>query len=267
MLQLASLKHTSGGVKILWKRTPECSARFTDLFEPIQDIQGITIKTYILKQLKIKLPVYSNVKVFLRETDASLSDSELSSLKNKVGSNHFFLSEEEQSSFVKAYLRDRGRGDYFLSTCHQLFGRQDFSYFIPNENLRIRIAELETQLGKNSVGIHIRRTDNTASIEQSPLSLFIQKMETEVNMNPSVRFFLTTDDLSVKKKLYDRFHGHIVVNNMNQVSRADLAGMQDAVVDLWTLSKTGKIFGSYWSSFSVAASCIGHIPLEVMYKT
>lgn len=49
-------------------------------------------------------------------------------------------------------------------------------------------------------------------------------------------------------------------------ARQDENGIADAVVDLFILSRTQRLYGSYWSSFSEVAAQIGNIPLEIVRK-
>ena len=39
--------------------------------------------------------------------------------------------------------------------------------------------------------------------------------------------------------------------------------MQAAVVDLFVLSKTRRLIGSYWSSFTDTAAELGNLPLTI----
>ena len=48
------------------------------------------------------------------------------------------------------------------------------------------------------------------------------------------------------------------------ISRTTQQGMVDALVDLVCLSRTPKIFGSYWSSFSETAAALGETELIVL---
>ena len=60
------------------------------------------------------------------------------------------------------------------------------------------------------------------------------------------------------------FPGRIVAQPVQSVRRDTLAGMQDAVVDLFCLSRTRKLLGSYWSSFSDMAAELSGIPLQIV---
>ena len=111
--------------------------------------------------------------------------------------------------------------------------------------------------------MHIRRTDNVESIKFSPLELFLEKINFEVSENENVNFFLSTDDLNVEERIISEF-GNKIITHKKEFSRQTVAGMQDAVVDMFCLSKTAVIYGSYWSSFSEISARIGEINLTTL---
>ncbi|MBK0377763.1 O-fucosyltransferase family protein [Mucilaginibacter segetis] len=88
-------------------------------------------------------------------------------------------------------------------------------------------------------------------------------MKLETARNANVQFFLTTDDASVEHTLKEIFKERII-SHPKELSRQTVLGMQDAVSDIFTLSNTNKILGSYWSSFSEVASFIRGAELEVI---
>lgn len=114
----------------------------------------------------------------------------------------------------------------------------------------------------NIIGIHIRRTDNTQSITQSKDECFIKSLNQEINSNPDIHFYLATDDLSVKKHFTNIYGSRIITSN-NEVCRNTIEGMKAAVKDLYCLSKTNKIIGSAYSSYSEIAAELGNIKLEI----
>ena len=61
------------------------------------------------------------------------------------------------------------------------------------------------------------------------------------------------------------FEGKIIVYK-KEMNRDTPNGIRDAVVDLYCLSKTKYIYGSYWSSFSDIAARIGEIRLITLNK-
>lgn len=86
-------------------------------------------------------------------------------------------------------------------------------------------------------------------------------MKEEIKMNNDVCFYLASDSMEEKKRLTAIF-GDRIITHWKPVSRSTPEGMQDALVELYTLSRTQKMIGSYYSSYSETAAEIGNIPYE-----
>lgn len=114
-----------------------------------------------------------------------------------------------------------------------------------------------------TVGVHIRRTDNTLSICHSPILAFRQAMDAEIEANPDVRFFLATDNETLKCQLQADYPGRIIIQHTS-VRRDTLQGIREAVIDLYCLAATNKLLGSYWSSFTDTAAELGQIPVQIV---
>ena len=91
-------------------------------------------------------------------------------------------------------------------------------------------------------------------------------MEEEVEKHPNVVFYLATDDFAVKNEICRRFGGK-VLTLPTPTCRKSLAGIQNAVVDLWCLAHTKRLIGSYWSSFTDTAAELGRIPVTIVRKS
>jgi hypothetical protein len=113
------------------------------------------------------------------------------------------------------------------------------------------------------VGVHIRRGDNDASIQVSPLELFVERMRREVNDHPEARFFLATDDPDTERVVMSELPGRVTIRSKD-FSRNRASGVEDALVDLLVLSKCSLVLGSYWSSFSQTAAEMGGAELEIV---
>jgi hypothetical protein len=111
--------------------------------------------------------------------------------------------------------------------------------------------------------VHIRRGDNSASIQVSPLELFLERMRIEVERESETRFFLATDDAATEQTVKERFPGRVTTRDKS-FARNRARGVQDALVDLLVLSKCSLILGSYWSSFSQTAAEMGRGTLEIV---
>lgn len=159
----------------------------------------------------------------------------------------------------------KGRNSYM--SCYQDFGTVDNSLysdlFSPTDEIEQRIARNLEQLGDAPIGIHVRRTDNRAAIERSPISLFFDAMDSIVRDNPAQRFYLATDDEETKNEMLKRY-GDALLMSSSKAERGTTEGIKDAVVEMFTLARCREIYGTADSSFSVIASRIGDIPLTIL---
>ena len=143
------------------------------------------------------------------------------------------------------------------------YSAASIAHLRPVPTLQARINEIVKQFAPHTIGIHIRRTDNTMSQQHSRLQDFHAAVQHEIAQDEQVRFFLCTDDAAVKAEFRERY-GERILTQTSPVTRKTIAGMEDAVVDLWCLAHTQKILGSYWSSFTDMAAELRQIPLEVV---
>ncbi|MGI6224534.1 MAG: hypothetical protein ACOYJG_13190 [Prevotella sp.] len=137
-----------------------------------------------------------------------------------------------------------------------------FDEFHPIEALRKRISERLKACGPDVVGVHIRRTDNMRSVKESPTEAFIELMRKEPE---TTKFYLATDDESEKSRLKAEFPGRIITQS-EKAERGSVNGMQDALVEMYTLAGCRKIYGSCNSTFSETAAIVGKIPLVVVRR-
>jgi hypothetical protein len=110
-----------------------------------------------------------------------------------------------------------------------------------------------------AIGVHIRRTDNTKSIEGSPLENFLQRMRD----TPETFFIVATDDDAVRKQIQTEFADRCLFVAIT-LSRKSEEGMIHGVADFFALSKCKELWGSYWSSFSEIAARYGDITLTIV---
>ena len=137
--------------------------------------------------------------------------------------------------------------------------------FVPTSRIRNIINDKLKYFDKKMIGIHIRRTDHKRSIENSPMILFEQKIDYYLNKpHNNVCFFLATDDPEIERFFQQKYGENIVVYSKT-FGRDTPEGIRDAVVDLYLLSKTSKIYGSFWSSYSLIASQISGTPIETLH--
>jgi hypothetical protein len=133
-----------------------------------------------------------------------------------------------------------------------------FSFFRPHPSEQAQIDQICGQFGAHTIGVHIRRTDNVNAIRYSPTHAFVAAMKDCIAADADVRFFLSTDSEEIESEMKCMF-GERVITRSRNISRSSVEGMTDAIVDLFLLSRTSRILGSYYSTFSETAASIGGI--------
>lgn len=92
------------------------------------------------------------------------------------------------------------------------------------------------------------------------MEAFIRAMKQETTLNPNANFFLVSDCHKTTLFFQKQFPNKVYIREQKQLSRKTEDGIKDAVIDLWSLSRTNKILGSYGSSFSHTAAELSGIP-------
>ena len=237
---------------IIWKQTDELNCPFNELFQS-SELFKVRSKKRFEYQIKSS---YGNLKTQLVNKllgiDLCLTDSDLH--------QHVFSGDADILGLVKT------KKNIYIQTCQDFSkSKSYYQYLLPTDSLKKRIDKTVEKFNNYTVGIHIRRTDNEMSIQNSPLQLFVDKMLAEKIVNPLSTFFLCTDDPSVEEVIVGRFGKDIIVNTQIR-DRKSISGMQDALIDLYCLANAPKIFGSYWSSFSEIAAKIYNSQLFTLKK-
>lgn len=230
---------------VYWNRNKDCYAEFNDLFLPVDKKIAEIVEN---KSLLYAQPMNENLqiprilqKLYFRQIIWGFN-------KNTDG------------NILKVINKEK---DLFLYTCHSVYGHYPIKdLFRPSLKIQKIIDAVLCNFSDHTVGIHIRRTDHIKAIEKSPLSYFYEKIDEEIINDPTSKFYLASDDVSVKKEFQNRYGSRIIIYEC-ELSRVSEQGMQNAVVELFLLSKTCKIIGSAASSYSEIAAEIGGIELSV----
>lgn len=135
--------------------------------------------------------------------------------------------------------------------------------FIPNNEIMQKIEITCASHSTHTIGIHIRRGDHEIAIRKSPIHLFTEAMEKAIELEEQTNFYLATDSESDKQLLIEKF-GNRIITSSYPAERNTIEGMKNAVVDLYALSKTHTILGSYYSSFSEIAAELGGCKLHTL---
>lgn len=144
---------------------------------------------------------------------------------------------------------------YYLRSYSRFFGddMSTYEYFKPLPEILTRANKLLQQMGSNTCGVHIRRTDQLKAIEISTTDKYVQAMQQEISQNSEVQFYLATDDPKEKAFMQAQFGSHIFTADI-QYGRDSTEAIKDSLVELYVLSKMKKLIGSFESSFTQTAS-------------
>lgn len=237
-------QHLGKELKVIWKTELDFNCQYHKLFGPN--------KYFDIHEAKIK-NIYSS---FNR---SSLKRNSLKLINRINGFDLVICEQDLHHTFFNHDFKVASLSKYkkiYIRNCEQFFGGNQWNSFEPISEIQEKIETITASFPKNSVGIHIRRTDNGKSIQFSPLSKFIELMQKEIELDNNILFFLATDDLNTQNSLAKLFSNRNLIFYEKEFSRSEQRGIQDACVDLFCLSNCQRIFGSYWSSFTEVASYI-----------
>lgn len=246
-------KRSKRPLHIIWENNFELNCSFQKLFQ-IPD--GITLEEHNVNRVELFFKKRINNAWRLlggnipRGYDFYLFDKEVVAL-------------EQQKFDFEEILEYKS---IFINTVEHFYETETmFKQFKPAKELQKVIKGYKDLFSNNTIGIHIRRTDNANAIKYSPLSGFLNFMENEIEKDPKTKFFLATDSPQVNKAVYDKYGKHIISHDKD-LNRNTEKGIKDALIDIYCLSNCKKILGSYHSSFSHVASQLGKIKLDTIYK-
>jgi hypothetical protein len=166
--------------------------------------------------------------------------------------------------FDQWFNTQKNKSAYYAVHCWKFYAKEDIlNRLCVVNDLQIRINNQLNHLSLHTIGIHIRRTDNVKSITESPFFLFVEKIKEEIAKEPASNFYIASDSEDEKRKLTDMFGDKIITQN-KVVRRDTKEGIMDALIELYTLASTNKIYGSSGSTYSYLASEINNIPLDIL---
>ena len=244
-------------LRVIWHSNDELRAPFNELFCPLPDDITLYEPSDVEYALKWEMPrkknLYASALYQTLAYKAVYSDT--SNLIRYCGRDEALRQEICSMKGNILIISGLSIGGYDAERMRMMFK--------PSQAVARIIESRTSRFDAHTVGVHIRRTDNVRSIEDSPLYLFVGEMERILRQEPLTRFFLATDDAGVMRELTGRFGDKLICGDDN-VSRDTLRGMMHATADLWALASTSRILGSFYSSFTDLAAVLGDIPLRIM---
>lgn len=263
LLSLASAYHwakrNNEELTVLWKKEEALGARFGDIFMPIQGVRCIELKDYSFKSHPFSQLRYERCRKKYAAGADFFSDTEntMDTYKEKGMEGFAGIMEKHDVKFIRAFSEF-----YDLDSLKSPFG-----FITPSRAVLSRVEQtVPDGKDKDIIGIHIRRADHRICIENSPLELFIRQMEKEIEKNDRVKFYVASDDEPTIERLAGIFDGRVLYMKDKDFSRERVKGIVDAYAELLCLSRSRKIIGSFYSSYSRMAAMLSGIPLEIMQE-
>lgn len=252
----ALARATEMGLDVIWLRNKDLNAPFHALFRPLGHAINLTECSRFDALVKYNVPLKRNFylpSIYQRRHFAPrLDDTGLPALLDRP---------EETASLVSSGKSLIASGLSFFPTDNHLFRE----LFVPTAEIAAEIERRCSTFPANTIGLHIRRTDNTVAIAESPATLFLQQMEQEVQNDADTHFYLATDSETIKEQLHAHF-GTRILTSPSRADRRSVEGMKEAVVELYTLARTRRFYGTYYSSFSDLAAILTDHPHTILRK-
>jgi len=235
--------------KIYWEKTTDCCAKFLDLFKPIHTNANISfheLHGFVLRPSRkrnLYLPKILRKFTFVFDGDydgGAIANEPIESWLN--GKKRIYIT--SYNRFCPSRLGGGKIGDLFF----------------PADDIEQIIGSVTSQFSKNTIGVHIRRTDNVASIQNSPLEMFTEVMDEQIKSDETVKFYIASDDENVKDYMKEKYGDRIITHKWS-LTRGTVEGMKDAVAELFCLARTNSLIGSTNSTYSLMASALYGIPI------
>ena len=253
MRAIASAKVLSeeigSNLEIAWVHHPRLFAKFSDLFEPIENVEvrNYSIKNPILRKIQraqfFKTPFPIIEYLTKRKYDLIIHEHEFDedSTCNLIGKRVLFRS-----------------GSEFYNPL-----ALSYTFFQPIKFLEEIINSKAKDFDQHTVGVHVRRNDNKKAILHSTDELFFKEIDSRIEINSDINLFLATDCSKTESMFLNRYGKKVHIFKKKSDVKT-IRYSQDSVIDLYLLSRTKEIIGSYWSSFSKTAAKIGNIPIFIV---
>jgi hypothetical protein len=237
-------------LKVLWYLSPECHCSFYSLFQKPDDFDVVDLKAARPIQSKVirKFHKMCDRRLLrLKYQRVLMQDDVDQLLKQKYDFNHLCSARS-----------------VYICCCNRFYEmHQRFPFLKPIPSLQQIVDRYTGQYDACTVGVHIRRTDHRMAIQHSFDAGFIDAMKHEIQHHPNVKFYVASDSPDVMSRFTELFSDRIIWHP-KEYRRDTPKGVQDALIDLLCLSKTTKVIGSYYSSFSETAAQIHRIPLQTI---
>ena len=135
-------------------------------------------------------------------------------------------------------------------------------YFTPNDRVQGEVIRLSTQMGADAIGVHIRYTDR-----KIPLKAVLSTLRKRLKQAPDTPIFLATDNAKVQQTMKIDFANLYHIQKYLPANgerlhwpATDIAKIQEAenaMIDMWVLSRCVRLIYSRQSTFSQTSAYLG----------
>ncbi len=235
-------------IKIIWDCHQELNCPFEELFLIPENCRVRNIKQGLIR----KLYRYTFDKLHLSKLrsyryDLVLSDKEISNIRKKaVDPGPLF---EHSNIYIESCL------DFYR-------GPEITDFLTINPAIKREAQKTYDTFGTKVYGIHVRQTDNIMSKKYSSPSAFQRLIRKRLREESDAQFFLATDSMEVEERFMSEFGKSMIVRQNKELDRNSEQGVKDALIEMICLSKTKKIYGSYYSSFTSVSAMLSGVGYE-----
>lgn len=140
----------------------------------------------------------------------------------------------------------------------------------PTEEVLARTASPLEQLGDSFIGVQVRAhptLTHKKTLEQSPVSWFIDRMNQLREDNPGISFFLSCDHAEAQAEIASAIPGVVALRKSGEYNSRQ--ALIESVADLVVLSRSKRILEPFASTFAKIAWLMARrsMPIENSVKT
>lgn len=253
---VAYFKSIDKPLYIVWFPSPEVNTRFERLFrldvtfeEEEVTIHNATIKDYIFRDIPNNKNLYIPSLYSLLVHDLHLNCNKIKQNEDLQSSLMEQLSESPDSEIWMALNRA-----FYITPMM-------FENLSPSVEVLNMLRSFISGWPSKIIGVHIHRGSQNYSWRQNPTDPFIRKMQSLIESDPDIHFFLATDNYDDRDRIATIF-GQRVFTPKTQQDAYTVSGAIQTYAEILALSQTEYIIGAKDNPYCLAASIIGNIDLE-----
>ena len=244
--------------RIYWRKDAGLNCAFSKIWKPLPNLK----EDFDVRYLNI-LFIYRRKYAFVRKILLLLEKCRLLKVISDEEFQYYYDIGYDFKDLQKYCLCMIKSFSVIKSNSLQLPQNLNYKRFVLADDLKGKIAFYTKDFPENIVGIHIRRTDNKQAIAGSPLAIFESLMEKLTKEDPGLHLYLATDDIEVRNRMKEKFGEKIIVPQ-GALNRDSEEGILQSTIEMYSLAKTKKIYGSYFSSYSETAALLGNLEYEIV---